>query len=334
MARRSLDELHALAVAVLRASNTSPANAESVARALVRADGDDLPSHGVARLPAFSAQAIAGKVDGFAEPKLTVTGDATLRVDARSGFAFPAVDMGLDRAAEIVGRTGVVAVAVGHSHNAGVMGHHAERMAEKGLAAMAFTNSFGAIAPWGGSRPLYGTNPVAFSCPRAGAPPLVIDVSLSKVARGKVKLAADRGEPIPEGWCLDKDGRPTTDAKAGFSGSFLPMGDARGATLVLMVELLSAALTGSNFAFEASSFYDAEGPPPHVGQLFVVFKPEALGGDSFVDRVEELMQAILAQKGTRLPGSRRLEAREKARKAGVEVADKLLTELEGIVTTR
>jgi len=330
MARLSLDELHALAVAVLRASRTSPENAESVARALIRADADNLPSHGVARLPAFSAQAIAGKVDGFAEPKLTVTGDATLRVDARSGFAFPAVDLGLDRAAGIVGRTGVVAVAVGHSHNAGVMGHHAERMAEKGLAALAFTNSFGAIAPWGGSRPLYGTNPVAFSCPRRNAPPLVIDVSLSKVARGKVKLAADKGEPIPAGWCLDAEGRPTTDARAGFTGSFLPMGDARGATLVLMVELLCAAMTGSNFAYEASSFYDAEGPPPHVGQLFVVFKPEALGGDGVVDRVEELMAAILVQKGTRLPGSRRLEAREKARRDGVEIPDKLLAELERI----
>lgn len=331
MAIKSLAELHALAVQVLRASKTSPDNAESVTRALVRADADGLPSHGVARLPAFSAQAIAGKVDGFAEPKLSVTGDATLRVDARSGFAFPAVDLGLDRAAEIVGRTGVVAVAVGHSHNAGVIGHHAERMAEQGLAALAFTNSFAAIAPWGGSRPLYGTNPVAFSCPRRNAPPLVIDVSLSKVARGKVKLAADKGEPIPEGWCLDAEGRPTTDAKAGFSGSFLPMGDARGATLVLMVELLSAAMTGSNFAYEASSFYDAEGPPPHVGQLFVVFKPECLGGDGFVDRVEELMAAILVQEGTRLPGGRRLDAREKARKAGVEIPDKLLAELDKIV---
>jgi (2R)-3-sulfolactate dehydrogenase (NADP+) len=334
MARLSLDELHALAVRVLRASKTSPDNAESVARALVKADADNLPSHGVARLPAFSAQAIAGKVDGFAEPKLTVTGDATLRVDARSGFAFPAVDMGLERAAEIVGRTGIVAVAVGHSHNAGVMGHHAERMAEKGLAALAFTNSFAAIAPWGGKRPLYGTNPVAFACPRKNAPPLVIDVSLSKVARGKVKLAAEKGEPIPEGWCLDAQGRPTTDAKAGFNGSFLPMGDARGATLVLMVELLSAAMTGSNYAYEASSFYDAEGPPPHVGQLFVVFKPESLGGDSFVERVEELMRAILVQKGTRLPGSRRLAAREKARREGVHIAEGLLEELEGIAAIR
>ncbi|MFQ5764107.1 MAG: Ldh family oxidoreductase [Rhodospirillales bacterium] len=331
MAKRSLEEIDALAVAVLRASRTSADNAESVARALVKADRDGLPSHGAARLPAFSAQAIAGKVDGFAEPKLTVTGDATLRVDAASGFAFPAIDLGLNRAQEIAGRTGVVAVAVGHSHNAGVMGHHTERMAEHGLAALAFTNSFGAISPWGGHRPLFGTNPIAFSCPRKDAPPLVVDVSLSKVARGKVKLAADRGEPIPEGWCLDADGKPTTDAKAGFTGSFLPMGDARGAALVLMVELLCSAMTGSNFAFEASSLYDADGPPPHVGQLFVVFKPESLGGETFADRAEELMAAIVEQPGTRLPGSRRLDNRAKAEKDGVEIPDDLLAALDKIV---
>ena len=330
MAVRSLGDLHDLAVGVLKASKTSHENAVSVANALIKADADGLPSHGVARLPAFSAQAIAGKVDGFAEPSLTVTGDASLRVDARSGFAFPAIDRGLDKAREIVGRTGVVAVAVGQSHNAGVMGHHTERMAEGGLAAIAFTNSFGAIAPWGGSRPLYGTNPIAFSCPRKDAPPLVVDVSLSKVARGKVKLAADRDEAIPEGWCLDTEGNPTTDAKAGFEGSFLPMGDARGAALALMVEMLCSAMTGSNFAFEASSFYDAEGPPPHVGHLFVVFKPESLGGDGFLDRAEELMAAILDQPGTRLPGSRRLENRDKAERDGVDIPDMLLDELHGL----
>ena len=332
MAVLSLSDLHDLAVGVLEASKTSHENAVSVANALIKADGDGLSSHGVDRLPAFSAQAIAGKVNGFAEPALTVTGDAAIRIDAQSGFAFPAIDMGLDKAKEIVGRTGIAAVAVGRSHNAGVMGHHTERMAEQGLAAIAFTNSFGAIAPWGGSRPLYGTNPIAFSCPRKDAPPLVVDTSLSKIARGKVKLAADRGEAIPEGWCLDTDGNPTTDAKAGFKGSFLPMGDARGAALVLMVEMLCSAMTGSNFAYEASSFYDAEGPPPHVGHLFIVFKPESFGGESFLDRAEELMVAILEQPGTRLPGARRLENRKKAEADGVDIPEKLLavlTELAG-----
>ena len=331
MANRSLEDLHDLAVAVLKASKTSHENAVSVANALIKADADGLASHGVARLPAFSAQALASKVDGFAEPSLTTTGDATLRVDARSGFAFPAIDRGLDMAREIVGRTGVVAVAVGHSHNAGVLGHHTERMAEAGLAAIAFTNSFGAIAPWGGNRPLYGTNPIAFSCPRKDAPPLVVDTSLSKVARGKVKLAADRGEAIPEGWCLDAEGNPTTDARAGFEGSFLPMGDARGAALVLMVELLCSAMTGSNFAYEASSFYDAEGGPPHVGHMFIVFNPQSLGGETVLDRTEELMAAILEQPGTRLPGSRRLENREKAHAEGVEIPDKLLDELDTLL---
>ncbi len=316
-----------MAVAVLTASKTSPENAGFVAEALVKADADGMASHGIARLPAYADQALSGKVDGFAEPEITETGAAALRVDGKCGFAYPAIALGLDRAAEIAGNTGVVAVAVGNSHHAGVAGHHVERLAEKGLAAMMFLNSPAAIAPWGGNRALYGINAVAFACPRLNGPSLVIDSSLSKVARGKVKLAADRGEPIPEGWATDADGKPTTDAAQAMKGFFLPIGDAKGTALLMMIEIMSAAMTGSNFSYEASSFYDAEGPPPRTGQLFLVFKPESLGGDGFQGRIGELASAVTEQPGARLPGARRLDSRKQAEKKGVDVADDLLEEL-------
>ena len=200
-------------------------------------------------------------------------------------------------------------------------------MAERGLAAMLFLNSPAAITPWGGNRSLYGINVMAFACPWALEPALVIDSSFSKVARGKVKLAADRGEPIPEGWATDADGSPTTDADAAMSGFFLPIGDAKGAALMMMVEIMSAAMTGSNFSYEASSFYDAAGPPPRTGQFFLVFKPESLGGGGVIARIEELAAAVLDQPGTRLPGARRLENRKKAQKSGVEIPDTLFNEL-------
>ncbi len=327
MARLSLEELHTLAVEALTASRTSPENSESVARALVKADADGIPSHGVARIPAYADQAGTGKVDGFAVPEITETGTSALRVDAKCGFAYPAIARGLERTAEMAASTGVAAAAVGNSHHAGVGGHHVESMAERGLAAMMFLNSPAAITPWGGNRALYGINVIAFACPRPEGPPLVIDSSFSKVARGKVKLAADRGEPIPEGWATDADGNPTTDAAAAMSGFFLPIGDAKGAALMMMVEIMSAAMTGSNFSYEASSFYDADGPPPRTGQFFLVFKPESLGGETVLDRTEELMAAILDQPGTRLPGSRRLESREKAQAEGVDIPDDLLDEI-------
>jgi (2R)-3-sulfolactate dehydrogenase (NADP+) len=324
----SLQDLRGLAVRVLTASKTSPDNAALVAAALVRADADGIPSHGVARLPIYADQSKCAKVDGFAEPELSETGTAAIRVDGKCGFAFPAIDLGLTRAVEMVEAAGVVAVAIGNSSHAGVLGHHVERLADHGLAAMAFVNTPAAISPWGGNRPLYGTDPIAFACPRPEASPLVIDLSMTKVARGKIKLAADKNEAIPDDWATDADGQPTTDAKVAMQGgSLLPIGDAKGAALALMVELMSAAMTGSQYGYEASSFFDADGGPPKTGQFFFVFKPERLGGDNAIARIGTLMQAITDQPGTRLPGQRRLDNRAKAEADGVEFPDELLENL-------
>jgi (2R)-3-sulfolactate dehydrogenase (NADP+) len=155
----------------------------------------------------------------------------------------------------------------------------------------------------------------------------VIDLSLSKVARGKVMVAAKQGEAIPEGWALDRYGNATTDAEAALQGTMLPMGDAKGAALVFMVEILAAALTGARFGFEASSFFTAEGEPPAVGQFLVAIDPRVFSGDAFAQRLETLIGAILGQPGTRLPGTRRLELRAKSARNGLVVPVALHDEL-------
>jgi len=326
-AKLSLMAARDLAQRVLVAAGVSDENALSVARALVAAEADGLASHGLSRLPAYADQARAGKVDGNATPNLTETAPGALRVDARDGFAFPAIAAGLTRAAEMAKKAGTVGVAVGNSHHFGVAAYHIEPLAEQGLVALAFGNSPAAIAPWGGSKPLFGTNPIAFACPCPGRPPLVIDLSLSKVARGKIMVAAQKGEAIPGDWALDKDGNPTTDAKAALGGAMLAMGDAKGTALVLMVELLAAALTASNFGYEASSFFDDKGPPPRVGQFFLVIDPARFGGEAFSTRVATLVAVIQAQPGTRLPGDRRIDARKKAQTGGIAITDNLHAEL-------
>ena len=136
----------------------------------------------------------------------------------------------------------------------------------------------------------------------------MVDLSLSKQARGKVKLAADEGRPIPEGWALDADGNPTTDAAAAMGGSMLPLGDAKGAALVLAVEIMAAAMTGAHFGYEASSFFDDKGGPPRVGQFILGFNPGPLSGGSYAERLEVLLCAVTDQPGTRLPGARRFGA--------------------------
>jgi (2R)-3-sulfolactate dehydrogenase (NADP+) len=206
--------------------------------------------------------------------------------------------------------------------------YHVEPVAQDGLVALAFSNSPAAIAPWGGRRGLFGTNPIAFACPRApGKPPLVIDLSLSKVARGRIMVAAQKGAAIPEGWALDEAGRATTDAKAALKGTMLPMGDAKGAALVLMVEIFAAALGASHFGYEASSFFDDKGGPPRIGQFFVLIDPARFAGEGFRARVETLCEAILAEPGTRLPGDRRLELRAAAARDGLQVQDALHADL-------
>lgn len=323
----ALDDLRDLATAVLVASKTESENAAAVARALVKADADGIPSHGVSRLVAYADQAKAGKVDGFAVPDVSFPARASIRVDARSGFAYPAIEQAQKAALGRIKEMGILGVAIGNSHHAGVAGHHVEAFADQGYVALGFSNSPAGIAPWGGNRAIYGTNPVAFACPIPGKPSIVADFSTSKVARGKIKLAADNGEGIPEGWAVDAHGKPTTDASAAMGGSLLPMGDAKGAALVMMVEILAATLTGSNHGFEATSFFDDKGSAPHIGQFFIVIDPAGFSGGAFTERLAVLIESILDQPGTRLPGARRIGIRETSENSGVDIPAVLLDQL-------
>ncbi|MET0288062.1 MAG: Ldh family oxidoreductase [Pseudoxanthomonas sp.] len=312
-----LAEAQALAEAALRHAGIAQEAARMTAEALVLAEADGLSSHGLARLPFYLAQVHAGKVNANAHVQLHTRG-ACVRVDADHGFAFPAVSQGLEVALERVRELGVVLLAIGRSHHFGVAGHPVERAARAGVLAMAFANAPAAIAPWGGHTPLFGTDPVAFAAPRAAAPPLVIDLSLSKVARGKVMLARQQGQPIPADWALDVHGQPTTDAQAALAGSMLPAGEAKGAALALMVELLTAGLTGSHFAFQASSLFDAEGPPPSIAHTVLLVDPTFFA-PGFVERAELMFNAIQAQEGARLPGSRRWALRAQHQREGIGI---------------
>lgn len=297
-----------LVVAIFARAGMPDHLATPAARALVQAEQDGLPSHGLARVPFYEAQMRSGKVVANAEPQVTRAG-AVIRVDAGHGLAFAAVAAGADAARDVARDLGVAVVSVTRSHHFGVAGQAVEPFARAGLIALAFANAPAAIAPWGGTRALFGTNPMAFAAPRAGgADPLLIDLSLSHVARGKVMLAQKAGTPIPADWALDPDGNPTTDPDAAMAGTMLPSGGAKGAALALMVELLTAGLAGAQFAFDASSLFDDRGPPPGLAHFILVLDP-AHFAPGFTDRAEAMVAAIAAQDGARLPGARRMAAR-------------------------
>ena len=296
-----------LVVEVFGRAGMPAALAQPAAQALVMAEREGLPSHGLARAPFYAAQMRAGKVAADAAPEVTRDG-AVIRVDAGFGLAFAAIEAGAQAADEVTRELGVAVVSVTRSHHFGVAGQAVEPFARKGLIALALANAPAAMAPWGGSRALYGTNPIAFAAPRLSGDPLLIDLSLSHVARGKVMLAQKAGNPIPEGWALDAEGRPTTDADAAMAGTMLPSGGAKGAALALMVELLTAGLAGANFAYQASSLFDDKGPAPNLAHFILVLDP-ARFAPGFTDRAEAMFAAIEAQEGARLPGARRIAER-------------------------
>src|SRR3954464_13701174 len=291
----TLVQAEGLVVRTLTRCRTNIDVARSVARALIAAECDGLKGHGLSRVPIYAAQAKARKIDGTFKPLAEHPRPGLIAIDAGYGFAFPAIELAEAGLREAVPRQGVAAAAIRKSSHCGAAGLPVERLANEGLVARMCVNPPGAMAPWGGSKALFGTNPVAFACPLPGRAPLVIDLSLSKVARGNVVTAKQRGEKLPPGWALDDKGQPPSDPDAALRGTMLPMGDAKGTALALMVELMAAGLTGSNFAAEASSFLDAKGPPPGTGQLIVAFDPQSLGGPDALGRFAVLAASIEAQ---------------------------------------
>lgn len=324
----SLSEAETLVAVALIRCRTSVENAALVARALVRAEAEGLKSHGLLRVPMYAAQAKVGKVDGFAEPSVERPRPALLAIDAKHGFAYPAMYKAVDLLPGLAREFGIAAAGITRSHHVGVAGHPVEKLAKGGMMAMMFANAPAAMAPWGGNRALFGTDPVAFACPLPDAAPIVVDLSLSKVARGHILAAIQKGESIPEGWAIDVNGKPTTDAKAALAGTMVPLGDAKGTALALMVELLAAGLTGANYATDASSFLDAEGPPPGTGQFLIAIDASAYG--NALPRFAAMARAIEEQEGARVPGARRIAMRAKAQGDGLQISDALLAEIRAL----
>jgi (2R)-3-sulfolactate dehydrogenase (NADP+) len=326
----TLSEAEDLVVRTLMRCKTDSENARSVARALVAAEAEGQKGHGLSRVPSYAAQAKVGKVDGFAKPMLEWRRPAAAMIDAKHGFAYPALDLGLGALPQAARQNGLAAAGIFRSHHCGVAGHPVERLARDGLLALLFANTPGAIAPWGGSKAVFGTNPIAFACPLSDGAPIVVDLSLSKVARGNILATKQKGTSIPEGWALDAGGKPTADPAAALSGTMLPLGGAKGTALALMVELLAAGLTGANYAAEAPSFLDADGAPPGTGQLLIAIDPTAFGGPGMLAHFAALARSIEEQPGARLPGTRRLAARAAAEQNGIAITDALFTAIEAV----
>jgi len=334
MTRWTLEEARDAVAQTLRRAGANETTAAATARALVLAEAQGLGSHGLGRVLQYATHLRNGRANGAALPTLRHAKGGAALIDAHEGLAFAACDMAVAEAIRRAREFGISMAGVTDSHHGGVVADHLRAVAEAGMVGLGFANSPAAMPAAGGRHPIFGTNPVAAVFPRRAAEPLLIDLSLSEVARGKLMMAARQGQAIPPGWALDRDGEPTTDPKAGLEGSMLPIGAAsspKGAMLALVVELLVTALIGAQFGFEASSFFEDEGNRPRIGQAFIVIDPGALAGSaSYLDRLEVLVAEMLRDDGVRLPGARREALRRRAEQEGLDVPDALLAQWRGL----
>jgi len=331
--KKNPQQLLQLARNALERAGANPVMAQAAARHLVRAEEHGLPTHGMSRVPFYCGFLRNGRAEGAARPKMLSDRAAVCLIDNCDGLPYEAVEWAISEIIQRARRNGVGFAGITNSAHVGVLGIHLLPVAQQGMVGVAFTNSPAAIPAWGGKKALFGTDPVAFAFPRKNSDPLVIDLALTTVVRGKIMLAMQKGERIPEGWALDRNGKPTTDPKEAIEhGSLFPIGGAKGAMLALAFELVCAALTGAAIGTEADSFFSDQGNKPGIGHAFLALDPGALAGhERYFERVETVVATMLADEGVRLPGARRFASEKKLRAEGIEVADDLLAKIERLV---
>lgn len=332
--KKATQELFRLGCTALERAGAHAAMAQAAARHLVQAEAQGLPTHGMSRVPFYCSMLRNGRADGTAQPAMVSDRAGACLIDNRDGLPYVSVEWAVAEVIQRARRNGIAFAGIRNSAHVGVLGIHLLSVAEAGLVGFAFTNSPAAIPAWGGKKALFGTNPVAAAFPRRKADPLVIDLALTTVVRGRIMMAMKKGERIPEGWALDRHGKPTTDPKEAIEhGSLFPIGGAKGAMLALMFELICASLTGAAIGPEADSFFAERGNKPRTGQAFIAVDPGALAGsEKFAERVETVVSAMLSDPEVRLPGARRFAA-ERASQAGIEVPDDLLAQIEKLCST-
>jgi LDH2 family malate/lactate/ureidoglycolate dehydrogenase len=299
---------------------------------MVSGERDGCASHGIYRLLVAANSVKAGVVVPDAVPVVSEPAPALVKVDGRGGFAQLPFERGLPLLVDKAKRHGIAALAVNNSVHFAALWPEVEAVVAHGLVALAFTPSHAWVAPAGGTKPVFGTNPIAFGWPRPGRDPFVFDFATSAVARGEIELHRRAGKPVPPDWGYDAEGQPTTDAKAVLDGAMRTFGGHKGSALAAMVELLAGPLIGDLTSAESLALDGARGGSPIGGELIIALDPKGFLGADFADRfaaAETMFQTIEGQ-GARLPSARRYVARAKSLADGVVIPAALHADIQRI----
>jgi len=303
---------------------------------LIQADLWGIGTHGVSRFPTYLRRLQEGTVNPRPVIKIDNSWPAVLSVDGDNGLGAVVTVKALEAAVEIAGKFGICTAGIKGSNHFGAAGYYCDMGARANYVTILLTDGPPAIPPWGGMSAYFGTNPIAFGLPRENNP-LVIDLATSVVARGKIIAAAKRGEPIPEGWALDKQGLSTSNAQEALAGTLLPMGGAKGYALTLAVEHLAGVLTGAAFGRDVAWQYSDKKTPANVGHILILIKADAFTGrGDYYGRTERFCKEIKdCEKAAGieeiyLPSERKRILEQTLMKRGIELPPDLVKELDAI----
>jgi delta1-piperideine-2-carboxylate reductase len=326
--RLPFDELVALLTAIFVRHGCSAHVAGLLAADMAAAERDGALSHGIFRVAGNLGSLRSGWVDGRAEPVVEDVAPGMLRVDGRNGFAQAGLAESRPRLIAKARANGIALLTMRNSHHFGALWPDIEPFAREGLLALMMVNSMANVVPHGGTRRLYGTNPLALAVPRTGTDPLVFDQASSAWSNGDVQIARREGRQLPEGVGVDRDGQPTTDPAAVLEGgALLPFGGHKGSSIAMMMEVMGAALAGSNFSFEVDWSKHPGAATPNGGQTIILIDPGRGASRDFGARIETLIAAIRDAGQERLPADRRYANRRESERLGVPIAAAALAEL-------
>ncbi|MBL9215872.1 MAG: Ldh family oxidoreductase [Opitutaceae bacterium] len=301
----TLQEIGELAAQAFAKNGCDVANTEALVRTVVTAERDGSLSHGLFRVPGYVASLRSGKVNGRASPRVTHKTPAVIQAHGDNGYAPLLIERTVPVLAEAAQKLGVAVVSATHTYHFAALWPETEAIAAHGLIGLACVCYTPLVAPAGGGKPLFGTNPISFAWPRPGRSPMVIDMATAAKALGEVQVAARDGHEVPLGTGLDAGGKLTTDPREILKGMLLPFGGHKGSAIALMVELLAAGAVNENFSFEAAEGDNKDGGPPRGGEFMLAISPELLAGPGWAEHCEKFFARFDAIEGARLPGARR-----------------------------
>ncbi|MEO0576807.1 MAG: Ldh family oxidoreductase [Pseudomonadota bacterium] len=324
----SVDTLKAFGMSVLHAAGCSEAQANSFVDNLIWADASGRGTHGFWRLPVYVRRFREGLMDGQATPTITNNASALIAIDAANTSGQYAGDIACKHIAERSQQHGIAAATVANSNHFGAAGYFAAALAEQGLIGLVLSNSMPRIAPTGGRRAVFGTNPLAFAAPLGDQQPVLVDFAASAMSGAAIMQMAAAGIPLEEGVAIDADGKPLTDASGVGKGALLPFGAHKGFGIALLVELLSGVLSGAGVSSGVGSMFNDFTRAANTGHCFIAIDPQSIWQDMSVynQRAKALADTIIAAGApgeVRLPGANTWKKLAEARDSGITFAPKV-----------